>query len=62
MPLWVPMGVSFTGKFSPNFNVKIMISTYTKDFFHGEKSGPNSPKFKFKKIPNRQSLIITSRR
>jgi hypothetical protein len=46
---WVPVCVSFTGKFSPNFNVKNMISTYTKDF-SWEKSGPNSPNFKLKKF------------
>jgi hypothetical protein len=35
-------GVSFNGKFLPNFELKNMISTYTKDF-SWEKNGPNLP-------------------
>jgi hypothetical protein len=34
--------VSFNGKFLPNFELKNMISTYTKDF-SWEKTGPNLP-------------------
>jgi hypothetical protein len=30
--------VSFTGKFSPNFELKNMVSTYTKEFFMKKKS------------------------
>jgi hypothetical protein len=29
--------VSFTGKFSPNFDLKNMVLTYTKEFFMGKK-------------------------
>jgi hypothetical protein len=31
----VPIIVSFIDEFSPNFDLKNMISTYTKDFFLG---------------------------
>ncbi len=43
--------VFFTGKFSLNFDLKNMISTYTKD--HG-KNDPNSPDFEdcFHKLPD----------
>jgi hypothetical protein len=36
-----------TGEFSSNFDLKNMISTNTKDFFHGENDS-NSPDFKEK--------------
>ncbi len=36
--------VSFNGKFLPNFDLKNMISTYTKEFLW-EKNGPNSVLF-----------------
>jgi hypothetical protein len=36
------LSVYFTGEFSPNFDLKNMISTYTKDFSM-EKKCPNSP-------------------
>jgi hypothetical protein len=36
--------VSFNGKVLPNFDLKNMISTYTKDFSWG-KNGPNLPDF-----------------
>jgi hypothetical protein len=35
----------FTGVFSPNFDLKNMISTYTKDFLWEKKNPPNSPDF-----------------
>jgi hypothetical protein len=41
--------VSITGEFSPNFDLKIMISSYTKDF-SWEKNGPTLPDFEFKKF------------
>jgi hypothetical protein len=40
--------VSFTGEFSPNFDLKNMNSTYTKDLW--KNNGPNSPDFKEKKF------------
>jgi hypothetical protein len=39
----VKSNVSFTGKFSPNFKLKNMISPI-QGFFHG-KNDPNSPDF-----------------
>jgi hypothetical protein len=49
--------VSFIGEFSPNFDLKNMISTYRKDFSLVKKWSKNSPVYKFKTIPNRQSFI-----
>jgi hypothetical protein len=48
----VTSNVSLTGKFYSNFNLKNIISTYTKVFFNG-KNGPNPPDFNFKisKLP-----------
>jgi hypothetical protein len=43
-----PFIVYLTGEFSPNLDLKNMISTYIKDF-HG-KNGPNSPDFEFLKL------------
>jgi hypothetical protein len=41
--------VSFTGEFSPNFDLKNMNSTYTKEF-SWQNNGPNSLDFKEKKF------------
>jgi len=41
----VPISVSFIGEFLPNFDLKNMISTYTKDFFFGGKNDLNLPDF-----------------
>jgi hypothetical protein len=48
--------VSFTGEFSPNFDLKInMISSYAKDFsLKKKKKDPSSPDFEFFFSPNRQ--------
>jgi hypothetical protein len=44
--------------FSPNIDLRNMISTYyTSDFFHGKKIDPNSPDFKEKLNPNRQIFL-----
>jgi len=40
------IGVSFTSKFLPNFNLKYMVSTYIQRVFHW-KNGPNLPDFEF---------------
>jgi hypothetical protein len=40
--------VFFFGKILPNFGLKNMISTYTKDF--PWKNGPNSPSFEILKF------------
>jgi hypothetical protein len=40
------IGVSFTSKFLPNFNLKNMVSTYIQRVFHW-KNGPNLPDFEF---------------
>jgi hypothetical protein len=37
--------VSFTGEFSPNFDLKNLISTYTKDFSWGKKKKKKTAKF-----------------
>jgi hypothetical protein len=43
---------SFNGDFSPNFDLKNIILTYTKKNLMGKENGPNSPDFELKKIPN----------
>jgi hypothetical protein len=46
--------VSFTSKFSPNFNMKNMISTYYTSDFSWKKKRPKFAKFQRKKNPNCQ--------
>jgi hypothetical protein len=41
--------VFYIGEFSPNFDLKDIISTYTKDFFHLKKNGKKLPAFSKKK-------------
>ncbi len=53
--------VSFNGNFLPKFDLKNMISTYTKDFSCGKK-WPKFCQISIYKIPNCQSPMITSRR
>jgi hypothetical protein len=56
----VKSSVSFTGEFSPNFDLKNMISPYTKDF--SWKKNPNSPDFKEYFFENRQIFMTSSSR
>jgi hypothetical protein len=41
---------SFNGDFSPNFDLKNKILTYTKNKLMGKENGPNSPDFELKKF------------
>jgi len=47
-----------SGGITPNFDLKNVISTYTKEFYL-KKNGPNSSNFEGKKIPNRQIFMIS---
>jgi hypothetical protein len=49
-----------SGEFSPNFNLKNMISTYTEGFH--EKNGPSLPDFEGKKKRNLAISMISSSR
>jgi len=57
-------GVYFSGEFSPNFDLKNIISTHTKDFSSGKRKSSNSSDFKFLAsfefyfFSNRQNLVI----
>jgi hypothetical protein len=63
LPLWVPVCVSFTGKFSPNFKREKYDFNLYKGFFMGKKKVAQIHQTSnIKKFPNRQSLNITSRR
>jgi hypothetical protein len=48
----MPTNVCFIGDFWQKFDLKNVISTYTKDFFRG-KNGLDSPNFKKKINSNR---------
>ncbi len=52
--------VSFTGEFAPNFHLKDMILTYTKDFSWKEKA--QNRQISKKKMPNHQIFMISSSR
>jgi hypothetical protein len=52
----VRISASFTGEFSPNFDLKIMISTYTKNF--SPKNGYIEPDFRKKEFPNPYIFIF----